>query len=173
MKKNDPCASTDMPSYRCVWPVGRSGRVTVGRGKRCGSFADRVADPVLWFALVETVFAQTPTPSVQNAAWLAPTQLSRIFDKRILEKIITVTSGVVVVTTKNQPAVSTANHRPPVGTKAFVARSSQLESADKPLRSRRVWDRLVSLKQSFRPIRIRSNVQSGGPGGRGGPVLAA
>jgi hypothetical protein len=36
--------------------------------------------------------------------------------------------------------VSTANHRPPVGTQAFVARSSQLESADKPLRSRRVWD---------------------------------
>ena len=46
------------------------------------------------------VFAQTPTPSVQNAAWLAPTQLSRIFDKRILEKIIAVTSGVVVVTRK-------------------------------------------------------------------------
>ena len=44
------------------------------------------------------VFARTPTPSVQNAAWLAPTQLSRIFDKRILEKIIAVTSGVVVVT---------------------------------------------------------------------------
>ena len=47
------------------------------------------------------VFARTPTPSVQNAAWLAPTQLSRIFDKRILEKIIAVTSGVIIVTRKN------------------------------------------------------------------------
>ena len=45
-------------------------------------------------------FARTPTPAVQNAAWLAPTPLSRIFDKRILEKIIAVTSGVVVVTRK-------------------------------------------------------------------------
>jgi len=32
------------------------------------------------------VFARTPTPSVQNAAWLAPTPLPEILGEKLLEK---------------------------------------------------------------------------------------
>jgi hypothetical protein len=88
-----------------------SGRLVV-EARKIHKLAVSTADEIAIFPIVLTrasslcsvsireVFAQTPTPSVQNAARLAPTPLSRIFDNRILEKRIAVTSGVVVVTRK-------------------------------------------------------------------------
>lgn len=90
------------------------------------------------------VFARTPTPAVANAAGLALTPLSEILEKKILEKKISPLLAALSQSQKNQPALSTSNQRPPVGTQAFVARSSQLESEDITLRSVRVLDLVVS-----------------------------
>ena len=98
-----------MPSYMCVCqladqaesPLAMENVVTPSKVQL--HRRSRLLVQLGWIV----VFARTPTPSVQNAAWLAPTQLSRIFDKRILEKIIVVTSGVVVVT-RNTPAFPSA-----------------------------------------------------------------